>query len=90
MPLDFLNKIKRPSISASSMVSITDNVGRKAADSDTEIGDPFTILSVLNDHSPMSVSGLARECRIDVFRTAKVVEKLRNQGKVSVNEYSES
>jgi hypothetical protein len=88
MPLDFLNKLKKPSVAASSMVSITEN-GHKAVDGDMETGDGFAVLSILDEHSPMSVSGIARTSRVDVFRTGKIVEKLRNQGKVSVSEYSD-
>lgn len=81
-------KAKNQTIPASAMVSITET-GKRSADADMERGNAFIILSELDDHSPQSVSNLARGCKIDTFRMSKEVERLRRQGKVSTNDFND-
>jgi len=66
------------------MVAITDSGNRTA---DLERGDRFVILSELSENSPQSVGSLARSCRMDIFRTSKIIAQLQRQGKVNTREY---
>jgi hypothetical protein len=79
---------KKSPFDASTMVSITE-LGKNEIDGDMIRGHSWQILASLDQHSPRSISNIAREARIDVHKTSKEVQRLRVQRFVRVNDFAE-
>jgi DNA-binding MarR family transcriptional regulator len=86
MPMNLF--AKKPVFDAATMVSITE-LGKNEIDGDMIKGHSWQILAALDQHSPRSVSNLARDSRVDIHKTSKTVQMLRNQRFVRVNDMVE-
>ncbi len=81
-----LNPFSRDSgFDAETMVSLTEE-GHNALASDTVKNmKAFSILQTLDEHSPRSLSDLAKESRMNIFVTKNEVKKLKRQGMVKID-----
>lgn len=77
---------KKAPFDAQTMVSITE-LGKNEIDGDMIKGDSWTILATLDQHSPRSISNLARECRKDIHKTSRIIMQLRGQQFVRVSDF---
>lgn len=78
----------RNEVDASIMVKLTED-GKKAIDSDS-VKDmkQYAVVAALDQHSPQSMSSLAKETRLNIFLAKKTVERLQKQGMVCTVDYN--
>lgn len=87
MPMQLNPFRAKPVFDANTQVSITEQ-GKAEIDGDMVRGASWQVLATLDQHSPRTVSNIARETRQDLHRTSKTVQMLRQQQLVRVNDFS--
>lgn len=69
---------QKPKIKANSVVGITES-GKREAQRYSSRGPTFTILAVLEDKSPQTISDVASEAQMSVGETMQHLKTLANQ-----------
>ena len=78
---------KKPAYDAHTQVSIT-STGQDEIDGEFIKGSEFVVLASLSQHSPKTVTNLARDVRMDTRQVSKVVQQLRAKGYAKINDFS--
>lgn len=78
---------KKPAYDAHTQVSITQS-GQDEVDGDYIKGGEFIVLASLSQHSPKTVTNLARDVRMDTRQVSKIVQQLRAKGYAKINDFS--